>query len=636
MPSFPKSQFVRRTLPITVFSFAAGLAMQVFGWLAPLENLYYDSWHLLAGKRQDARYSAVVAVDDTTLSELKDDPLAFWQPHFAKAMETLTLAGVKAIGLDFIYTVSAEAWLRKLNLPDSDISRNYDSPFRAQLAAGNKILITQLIELPSGELEPLLPPPDHLMLLPQGLNDLGIANLYPDGDKIVRHFAPVVIPDPQFPGIGFSTQLAFRAAGVDPTADAWDVAGEHFVRERKFRPIGYIGPPGTVPRVSMGKLLKPDALDDPEVQALKGRVVIIAADNSGTQDFHFSPYSRQLFGFGGEPMIGGEIHTHIIETILSGISPHPVPNTLQYPIALLLIGACTVVFLRLHPAKGAAFGMAAVVVTLVPVYLLFLQYRLLDIANIHAGISVAFLSTLGLRLTGEERKRRQVSAMFGQYVSDVVVDRILSGGGGIPKMGGETVEVTVLFSDIRNFTTISEKLDAQEVVEMLNTYFEQACEPILAQGGMVNKFIGDAIMAVFGSPVHYDDHARRALVASVEIVRVAHEFRAWMEQRFPGRDLPPFGIGIGVHTGQAVMGDIGSTKRREFTAIGDTVNVASRLEGVTKEFGCVLVASGETVKHAGPGVDTGKTDSVHVKGKADAVEVIEIRGVSDVAPAASA
>jgi class 3 adenylate cyclase len=618
---------IARYLAIVIAAFLIAVAAELLGGLRPIDDFYYDVWHLGAGKRQEAAYSALVVVDDETLLQLKDDPLAFWAPHFAKAMETLTEAGVKAIGLDFIYTVSAEAWLRKLNLPDSEISRNYDAPLRAQLAAGNKILITHLVEAASGDLELLLPPPDHMLLLPQGLNDMGVANLYPDDDKIVRHFYPVVIPDPGFPGIGFSMQLALREAGVDPTTDSFTLAGVTYQRQRERFRIGYLGPPGTIPRVSMSRLLAPDALNDPQVKALKGRVVIIAANNTGTSDFHFSPYSRTAFGSTGESMIGGEIHAHIIETVLTGLRPKSVSPWPQYLFIALLSMLAASLFLRLHPAKGLLAGVPLVLLPLLPAYLLFLDYWVLKVAAAQLAIGIAYLVTLGLRLTSEERQRSRLRAMFGQYVSDVVVDKLILEGMR-PNLGGETVPVTVLFSDIRNFTTISEKLDAQEVVEMLNAYFERACEPILANGGMVNKFIGDAVMAVFGSPVRFPDHARRALLAAHDMVKVAEEFREWMRERFPERDLPVFGIGIGVHSGVAVIGDIGSTRRREFTAIGDTVNTASRLESLTKEFGCVLVASAETVRQAGEGVETGKTESVHVKGKAEAVEVYEIRNVS--------
>jgi adenylate cyclase len=162
---------------------------------------------------------------------------------------------------------------------------------------------------------------------------------------------------------------------------------------------------------------------------------------------------------------------------------------------------------------------------------------------------------------------------------------------------------------------------------MINAYFTRVCEPILEQGGTVDKYIGDAVMAVFGSPVQHPDHARRALRAALGMAREAEAFKLWMEQRFPGRGLPEFRIGVGLHTGEAVIGDIGTPRRKEFTAIGDTVNAASRLEGVTKDMHCTIVASQVSVLAAGSGVRTGRSEAVTVKGKTQSLLVHEILGL---------
>ena len=617
-----------RFVVVVMVAFGCSEAMTRLGWMEPLENIYYDYWHQLAGKRREALHTAVVAVDEQTLDQYKDDPLAFWQPHFAQAMETLTRAGAKVIGLDYLYQVSAEDWLKKLNLPGTDSSRSYDSPFRAQLAAGNKILITQLVELPNGEGRLLLPPRDHLYLLPQGINDLGIANLDPDEDNSVRRFLPVYDPDPAKPAMAFATQLALRAAGLDPTLAEWDIAGVKMRREARSRLIGYVGPPGTILTVSMSKLLKPDALDDPEVQLLKGRVVIIAANDRGTQDRHPSPYSRALFSMQSDQIIGGEIHANIVETLLTGHFPRRLPLALEWIYVLALVALAALLYLRLHPAGGLAAALVLCLLCLLPAWFMFLDDWLLPVGRMQMALGIGFLTTLGLRLTGEERERARLKKMFGRYVSDDVVKLLTEGER--PDLAGESVEVTVLFSDIRNFTTISEKLDAHEVVEMLNAYFSRTTEPILVEGGMVNKFIGDAVMAIFGSPVRHADHARRALRAALQMAREAEEFKQWMRKRFPDRGLPEFAIGIGVHSGEAVIGDIGSVKRTEFTAIGDTVNAASRLEGVTKEMQCVLVASKACVAAAGEGVITGKQETIKVKGKDEPIEVFEILGLDPV------
>ncbi len=609
---------------VVVLATSAAFGLARTSGVRSMENFYYDYWHVLTGVRYEPRHAAFVSMDDETLVALKDDPLAFWAPHFGRAMSVLDQAGAAVVGLDFIYQVSAESWLKKLNLPDSAISRNYDAPLRAALASGNKILITHLVTLNTGELDLLLPPEDQRYLLPAGMNDLGVANLFPDDDKHVRRFYPVLIPDPGVPGIGFAMQLSLRAARADPAAEVWSMGGEQIARATLPRMIGYAGPPGTIPTVSMNALLKDNALDDPAVKALKGRVVVIGANNAGTSDRHFTPYSR---GARADQMAGAEIHANIVETILSGRYPHSLPAWGEGAYVALIVALCAFFFLRLHVGWGAVLAFGAMIFVAAPSYLFFRQNWVLPVAEPQLALLGAYLLTLGLRLTGEERERSRIRQIFGRYVSDEVVAKLLSDDRR-PDLGGEALQVTVLFSDIRNFTTISEKLSAHEVVEMLNAYFTRVCEPILEQGGTVDKYIGDAVMAVFGSPVTYPDHARRAVRAAIGMAREAAAFTEWMQHRFPDRGLPVFGIGVGMHTGEAVIGDIGTPKRKEFTAIGDTVNAASRLEGVTKELKCVIAASEATIVAAGEGIRTGKRESVTVKGRAEPITVFEVLDMS--------
>ena len=587
------------------------------------EEAYADTWHAWSGVRRAPQHTVFVEVDDATLVALKEDPLAFWAPYFGKAIDTLTAAGATVVGLDFLYQVSAEAWLRKLDLPDSAPSRNYDTPLRAALAAGNTVLITHLVTLPEGGLQLLMPPQDQLALLPDPLRGLGIANLYPDADKHVRHFHPVLLPDPGLAGLGFGLQLALRHAGEDASRSDWQLASLPVARERRRQRIGFTGPPGNIPTVSMKDLLAADALANPKVQAVRGRVAVIGASHTGSADRHFTPYSR---GGGFDQMAGAEVHCNIVETLLTGRFPRPLPTAAELVYMLAFLAMATLAFMRLAPLWGAALAIALAAAAIGPGFLAFRLDWLLPVAGLQAGVAGAFLMTLGLRLTGEERARARMRMLFGRYVSDEVVDVLLREDSR-PDLGGEALPVTVLFSDIRGFTTISERLSAHEVVEMLNAYFTRVCEPILAEGGTVDKFIGDAVMAVFGSPVRHPDHARRALRAALGMAQAAADFRGWMQSRFQGRELPDFGIGIGLHTGEAVIGDIGTPKRREFTAIGDTVNAAARLEGATKELGCVVLASEATVRAAGAGVRTGKREEIRVKGRAGAIRVCEITGL---------
>jgi len=538
-------------------------------------------------------------------------------------LEVLDAAGAKVVGFDVLYLVSAEGWLKKLGLPDSTASRSYDAPLRAALARGRTVLTTQLVELADGRPELLLPPQDQLLLLPRGVHDLGVGNLPTDDDKYLRHYTASITADPAFPGLGLAFQLALRMVDADPTQSAWDVAGVHWTRSPLARPIGFAGPPGTIPTLSMTRLLAPAALEDPQVRALKGKAVILAADNSGTPDRHFTPYSH---GPRAAQMSGGEIHANIVETVLGGRTLRAPPPAVAWGYLLLVALIGTFAFLRLGAGRGAVVGIALAAGFAAIGYLLFRADWLLPVAAPQSALVAAYLMTIGLRLTGEERERARIRGLFGRYVSDAVVDKLLSDERR-PDLAGEPATVTVLFSDIRNFTTISEKLTAHEVVEMLNAYFTRVCEPILAQGGTVDKYIGDAVMAVFGSPVAHADHARRALRAALAMAAEAAAFRDWMRTRFADRGLPEFGVGIGLHSGEAVIGDIGTPKRKEFTAIGDTVNAASRLEGVTKQLGCVIAASEATVRAAGAGVRTGKMETLKVKGRAEPIRVFEVTAI---------
>jgi adenylate cyclase len=159
---------------------------------------------------------------------------------------------------------------------------------------------------------------------------------------------------------------------------------------------------------------------------------------------------------------------------------------------------------------------------------------------------------------------------------------------------------------------------------MLNQLFERLCAVLLKEGATIDKFIGDCIMAEFGAPLPQPDHAARAVRAGVALYHEALDFRGWMAERFAGRELPEFAIGVGIHSGEAVIGNIGSSVRMEYTAIGDTVNLASRLEGKTKDTGTHVLASAATVALAGDAARVGRRFELEVKGKAQPVEVYEI------------
>lgn len=596
----------------------AGYRLQALG---ALEDLYGDLWHRAAGLRYAPQRTALVVVDDASLAQYPDVPLAFWTPLFARAAATLRKAGVAVIALDFNYQVTAENWIRK-EAPDIPALKDYDLAFRQELNAGKLVLVAAVARGASGERDSLiLPPADHLLALPDMdlVGNVALADLLVDRDGAVRHYelAPRLHLPPDIaagaPRHSLSALLALRAGAHAPAS--------------AFGTISYAGPPGTIPRVPIARVLAQDALKDPAVQALKGKAVIIGGDYLGMNDVHSTPYSSGFFGRIGSLMTGPEIQANTVETLLSGKTTEPVADAWRWLLFASILALTIAIYPLLSPWAGLAALAAGCALALAAGYAAFLGFSLFPAAHLQLGLIAGYVMTYGSRLTREEREKARQRALFEGYVSESVIQMYLGSDRKID-LGGQTMHISVLFSDIRSFTTITEKLNAHEVVEFLNVYFTRAVEAIQDEGGRVDKFIGDAVMAEFGVPHAFPDHAARALRAAVRIRAVAEEFKGWMRERFPGRDLPEFGVGIGVHTGEAVVGNLGSSKRMEFTAIGDTVNVASRLESETKTLDCVIVASAETVSAAGPIVSTGKRQSLKVKGRAKPVDAYEVIGVA--------
>ena len=218
----------------------------------------------------------------------------------------------------------------------------------------------------------------------------------------------------------------------------------------------------------------------------------------------------------------------------------------------------------------------------------------------------------------ERHARRQAIAQFSRFVNPHVVKQLLERGG--LEGAGQTREVSVLFSDIRGFTTLSEAKSPGEVVELLNGYFSRQVEVVFRHGGSLDKFIGDCIMALWGAPLDDAEHARHAVACALEMADTLQAFK-----RDLGAADASFDVGIGIHSGPAVVGLIGSDRRREYTAIGDTVNLASRIEGLTKDAKRRILVSRDTMLACREAFDFVPAGSYKVKGRAQEVELFEPR-----------
>ena len=381
-----------------------------------------------------------------------------------------------------------------------------------------------------------------------------------------------------------------------------------------------------MPRLSLRELLTAEAGDNPRIQALRDKIVIIGPGYGGSNDLHLTPYGHGFFS--SRLMSGPEVHAQALEALLAG-RHFSEPGALARIAGMaLLLGSAMLAWLRLRIGRGSLLLAALLAAMTFTAYLSHRQLVLLPLAHAQIALLLLYAGTYSLRLAFGERERTRVRSMFARYVSREVVDALIDSGE-MPALGGKTLEATVLFCDIRDFTSLSERLPAEAVVAILNRWFAIACAILREEGGSVDKFIGDAVMAEFGTPLAQPDHARRALRAGLRLGAAVAEMREWMAATHAGQELPPFAIGVGIHSGTLVAGNIGSPDRMDYTVIGDTANLASRLESATKTLGCVVAASAATLEQAGAGVVVGGSQVVAIKGKAEPVEVFAIEEVED-------
>jgi adenylate cyclase len=248
------------------------------------------------------------------------------------------------------------------------------------------------------------------------------------------------------------------------------------------------------------------------------------------------------------------------------------------------------------------------------------QLDYVHVEPVHTGDELEDLASGFNRMVDGLKERDKLRTTFGKYMTAAVMDHLL---GGKVALGGESLRVTVLFSDIRGFTSISEKMDPQQLVGLLNEYFTEMVNIVMDEGGVVDKYIGDAIMAVFGAPVSKPGDAVNAVRAAVRMRRALRD----LNERLASRGLPPLKTGIGIHTGEVVAGNIGSERRMEYTVIGDAVNLASRLESNTKELGVNVLISQDTYEVTKSAVETRAVREIVVKGRKQPVMTYEVLGL---------
>ncbi len=533
------------------------------------------------------RRIVIVSIDDASLGQIGRWP---WpRAIHAELIRKLTEAGAVAIGYDVNFPESSDA------INDEALAKALKESGRVVLPIELRLLVKQgtMTFDPAAIVSPIAE-------ISSAARATGHSNTPPDVDGTVRR-VPLVVRGPDrsiIPSFVFET---LRVANVSSTTDApVDRAGRLIINFahapfQSFRTIAAVD-------IIRGRA---------NLDFLKDAIVFVGSTAADLHDALLVPTSQ------GVPMPGVEIHASLADTILNHRWLRPVPAW-AVMIELVAIGLLIgFLFSRLRARWSLPSLLLLWVILIVSALLLFDRGWITEI--VWPTLTLVFASvavTLERRLTAD-RQRRQLKQALSQYISPSVVQSILRDPSTL-KLGGERRRMSVLFSDIRGFTTISEGLTPERLMQILNVYLDRMTNLVFSHNGVLDKYIGDAVMAFWNAPFDQPDHAKMAVLTALDM----HTALATMHREKAFGDIE-LKIGIGVNTGDVVVGNVGGIARFDYTVIGDGVNLASRIEGLTKEYHVPILITEATMKDLAGEILTRKLDKVAVKGKKEPVVIYE-------------
>ncbi|HIB43386.1 MAG TPA: adenylate/guanylate cyclase domain-containing protein, partial [Nitrospina sp.] len=450
-------------------------------------------------------------------------------------------------------------------------------------------------------------------------NAAGYVSFVPEMDGVVR-WVPTLMQHGEYMFPPFSLQLVREAVKSPLAVNIFEFGIDKMalgespipVKENSDILINYYGPAFTFEHISASDVLSGKVGH----KDLSGKIIVVGATAAGIHDIHTSPF--------GPLYPGVEIHANIMESILQN-------DFLMRPewlsILDLLMIAVSGLLLGLVAQKYKAYGAAIFLVIGMLGYLSYDFYLFtqkgLWVNTVYPIFTQIFVySGLALYHFGfEQRQGRFIKGAFNQYLAPTVVNQLVDNPDFL-KLGGERREITAFFSDVAGFSSISEKLEPEKLVQLLNEYLTEMTDIVLKYEGTVDKFEGDAIIAFFGAPLEFKDHASRTCLVAVEMQECLNTMRD--EWRAQGE--PELFMRIGIHTGPAVVGNMGSTTRLDYTMMGDSVNLAARLEGVNKQYKTYTMISESTYEQAKDEIEVRELDLIRVVGKLEPVKIYELLG----------
>ena len=651
---------VRSWLARTIISFSIGVIVvaltveSVFhlGLFQRLELSSIDYRFLYRGVNTSVRDSSHVVIVDIQDDAIASLPVPFPWPrdYYARLVRNLQRAGARAVAIDLIF-----------DSPDTHGPAG-DSSLRAALRETHFVVLAGKREQDQERYELHLLRNDYGNIFFSTDSAVGLVNIQSDVDGEYRLYTPFykmdVGEDSTIAVPTFAFAVLNKVLGFPPFTTAKSV-GRSFLYAGKEIPqydptsimINYYGPNGTfrhyhfhdviddktfktVEEMQTGQDV--NTFDDPDFGYLydgtfKDKIVLVGVTMPEYKDLFPVSIGRGRQR-GDNQMYGVEIHANMIENILRDDFLRIQSSRVEVPEVMLLVMITFMITASLRDrARGrqilmefAGFVIVAMLLLAVlwtALWLFVHRNYVVSIVSPLAGVLAGYIGSTAYNLVTERRQRALIKTMFSTYVNPSVVDELITNPEKLT-LGGQRRELTVMFSDIEGFTTISQSMDPEHLVKLLNEFLDTMSAVIFEHNGTLDKYEGDAIMAFWGAPIPQQNHALLACKSAIAMRDSLKDLnRSWIED---GR--PPFPMRIGVNTGEMIVGNMGSTGKFAYTVIGDSVNLASRLEGANKEYRSNIMVSGRTYDLVKDVIVGRELDHITVKGRSEPVAVYELLG----------
>jgi adenylate cyclase len=568
-------------------------------------------FQLLSLKAQDAHFVlrgklptkdiVLIEMDDKALAKFPE-PTLFWQPYYAEAIQGAADAGAKVLVLDVAFGIPVGKWE-----PEND-----STLAGAYVAASQKMpVVSGFVASDADQKDPAFAVPLNMLAATQGT--AAMANLTVDPDDFVRKQVLIETPQAGAPPESLRRSMALLAAEKFLGVTATVGNGHVYLGKREIptdndlnMTINYAGPTDTFERISLYDFITAlHAGNRAQLEKwVKGKAVLLGPDN--LEDRHATPFYTAFGSTNKWRSPGVEIWANSLRTLLTGDFLQPVPEWARFAALITVAGATITVIVAFAVSQTAIWSMIVLAVALIFTHILFRAGWLLSSFDMMMSFFFALIGGVTYRRATAEKKSSFFKSAVALFVGKDVA-RSLDQNQEIG-LTGKREMVTILFSDIRGFTAFCESKDPAIIVDLLNVYMATMCKVIVNHHGHVNKFIGDGILAVFTDSdegAEPGGHAARAIRCATDMVNAPSQFKT----------------GTGMHSGEVVIGNVGSSDKMEFTVLGDTVNLASRLESLNKEHKTNLLMSGATHDMAGGAIDTVYLGSVPVRGKTEPMKL---------------